>query len=141
MAKRQLFAPDGMVTVRADITGNDAGTWSPEDVAAGSRDLVILDGAQWDEVTVVPRFDTPHVNDALSIQALLSVPDAAAPGRRWIAVDAVTALAAQASLKGARFRNDGHDVAFRVTGLTIGAGGANEVDLIATGGRRRINES
>lgn len=143
MAKRQLHAPNGVVTVREAVAAADAATWTPEDVAdtvpGVTRDLVILDGEYWDEVAVTPRFSTPHATDACSIQALIAVPQAAAPGRQWVAVDAATAITAAAHGKGIRLRNDGHDVAFRVTGVTIGTA-LGTIDIIATGGRRRSSE-
>lgn len=143
MAKRQLHAPNGFAIVRTGLTAADAATWTPEDVTddpVGTRDLVILDGEYWDEVTVTPRFSTPHATDACSIQALIAVPQSAVPGRQWVAVDAATGITAPAHGKGIRLRNDGHDVAFRVTGVTIGTV-AGTIDVVATGGRRRAAES
>ncbi len=139
--KRVLYGTNGVVIVRTPRILADApvaGLWTPDNRNANESgvdpDALTLRGLNLRTARVVARFEAAAGGSAsIEVEPIIAVPDHADPPgvRTWTPLEKVT-LSPDLE-DGIVIDLDGHDTAFRITGLTLDGG--TDVTLVVTGGQ------
>lgn len=129
---RMRLYPGGSRLIR-EVTGADSASWTPEDKS--TPDDVILDADEWEDVGIFARYiGGTNGSETATVETLMRVyDDSDAQDRVWLQNQSFTMADGGAE----RMLCDGHNVAVRISSLTLDGASSLQIWAVAGLGRRR----